>query len=49
MGSKYRVLSFGFFMSTTFLIIGGFEQGTVPSWASGLFLVSFLNLAFPFD
>jgi hypothetical protein len=47
-GSKYRVLSFGFFMSTTFLIIGGIE-GAVPTWASGLFLVSFLNLALPLD
>jgi hypothetical protein len=45
---SYRVLSFGLFLSTTFLIIGGVIQGELPPWATGLLLVSFLNLAGPF-
>jgi hypothetical protein len=47
-GLSHRVLSFGLFLSTTFLILG-MEHGNVPPWASGLLLVSFLNLAGPFS
>jgi hypothetical protein len=44
---SYRLLSFGFFLSTVFLILG-LGHGDVPPWAAGLLLVSFLNLAGPF-
>jgi hypothetical protein len=47
MSLSHRVLSFGFFLSTTFLIL--VEQGDVPPWTSGLLLLSFLNLACPFS
>jgi hypothetical protein len=45
---SYRFLSFGFFLSTVFLILG-LGHGDVPPWASGLLLVSFLSLAGPFS
>jgi hypothetical protein len=48
-GPSYRVVSFGFFLSTIFLIIGVMDHGQVPPWAAGLLLVSFLNLACPFS